>query len=501
MFTIYRSIVIDHLEAKTDGRNAQVVYVYCNYKEQSEQTAMNLVKSLLRQLVEKEKTISPRICGLYDKFIKSQKRPSIEEWTEILLAEVSILDIAYIVIDAFDEYSEVNRTRTELLQALRMIVKDPRVQLLITARPMTVVDIDLDRTRSLRILAHPEDMKLYLESQIDREERLSRIIQRDPGLRGCIVDTIVSKANGMFLAAELHLASLASKNSLSKVHKSLETIPEDLDGVYDEAMLRIEAQNRDDLQLAESILSWITYAYRPLKLIELCHALAVEPEEDTLDPENMPDILTLVDICAGLVTIDESSGVIRLVHFTTQDYFQRLRITRFPQAQTYITKICLAYLLIKEFEDGCSLSEPELIARAKRFPFLTYAASFWARHMRSAEKGGLIDKDVREMALNLLKSKHPFANAYQADYWEKKETFQLPSSYRSCPATLRHCAWFDMDSSGAYQGLTGRKRHWPTWSFGIGNCGRIQQRSCYPRPSQLRSTGPPYKHFRPDSFV
>lgn len=142
----------------------------------------------------------------------------------------------------------------------------------------------------------------------------------------------------------------------------------------------------------------------------------------------MPDILTLVDICAGLVTIDESSGVIRLVHFTTQDYFQRLRITRFPQAQTYITKICLAYLLIKEFEDGCSLSEPELIARAKRFPFLTYAASFWARHMRSAEKGGLIDKDVREMALNLLKSKHPFANAYQADYWEKRRRFssQVP---------------------------------------------------------------------------
>lgn len=109
----------------------------------------------------------------------------------------------------------------------------------------------------------------------------------------------------MFLAAELHLASLASKNSLSKVRKSLEMIPEDLDGVYDEAMLRIEAQNKGDLQLAESILSWITYGYRPLKLIELCHTLAVEPEEDTLDPENIPDTLTLVDICAELVTIGQ----------------------------------------------------------------------------------------------------------------------------------------------------------------------------------------------------
>lgn len=136
--------------------------------------------------------------------------------------------------------------------------------------------------------------------------------------------------------------------------------------------------------------------------------------------------------------------MIRLVHFTTQDYFQRLRITRFPQAQTYITKICLAYLLIKESEDGCSPSEPELIARAKRFPFLTYAASFWARHMRSAEEGGLIDKDVREMALDLLESKHPFANAYQADYWKRRRRFSSQVPIAAVPlqfAIARGLTW------------------------------------------------------------
>jgi hypothetical protein len=31
----------------------------------------------------------------------------------------------------------------------------------------------------------------------------------------------------------------------------------------------------------------------------------------------------MVSVCAGLVTIDEESNIIRLVHHTTQEYFER----------------------------------------------------------------------------------------------------------------------------------------------------------------------------------
>ncbi len=55
---------------------------------------------------------------------------------------------------------------------------------------------------------------------------------------------------------------------------------------------------------------------------ELQYAIAVEIGESELDEENLPDIEDIISVCAGLVTIDEQSGVIRLVHYTTQEYFE-----------------------------------------------------------------------------------------------------------------------------------------------------------------------------------
>jgi hypothetical protein len=105
---------------------------------------------------------------------------------------------------------------------------------------------------------------------------------------------------------------------LSKGSKSL-------DEAYDEAIKRVEAQLPEDSGLAKKVLSWITYAQRPLITGELCHALAVGPGEEDLDKENVPDVEDIVSVCAGLITVDEESNIIRLVHYTTQEYFERIR--------------------------------------------------------------------------------------------------------------------------------------------------------------------------------
>ena len=85
-------------------------------------------------------------------------------------------------------------------------------------------------------------------------------------------------------------------------------------------MERIEGQVIHQNELAKQVLSWITCAKRPLTTAELQHALAVEVDEAELDEENVPQIEDMVSVCAGLVTIDEESDIIRLVHYTTQDY-------------------------------------------------------------------------------------------------------------------------------------------------------------------------------------
>ena len=132
---------------------------------------------------------------------------------------------------------------------------------------------------------------------------------------------------------------------------------------YKDAIERIEGQLADEEKLAKQVFSWITYAKRPLTTSELEHAFAIELEESQLDTENLCRVEDMVSICAGLVTIDEESEIIRLVHYTTQEYFERTQSHWFPDAQTNITKTCVTYLLFKEFESGICQNDKEFEKR------------------------------------------------------------------------------------------------------------------------------------------
>src|SRR5271154_1396769 len=147
---------------------------------------------------------------------------------------------------------------------------------------------------------------------------------------------------------------------------------------YEQTMERINGQKPGLKELAKQVLSWITCAKRPLTTLELQHALAVEIGEHELDKENFPQIPDLVSACAGLVTVDEESNIIRLVHYTTQEYFERTRSTLFPNAQKDIGRRCLTYLTYDVFSAGPCHSDQKFESRLQKFRLLKYAACYWA---------------------------------------------------------------------------------------------------------------------------
>lgn len=108
-----------------------------------------------------------------------------------------------------------------------------------------------------------------------------------------------------------------------------------------------------------------------------------ESDEDTLDEEGFSDEETLLDVCAGLITIDQKSSVVRLVHFTAQEYFQKSRETIFPDGEKLIAKACLRYLSLPIFQDVVPsdfvLSE---VANSVGWKggLLEYASKSWAMH-------------------------------------------------------------------------------------------------------------------------
>ena len=178
--------------------------------------------------------------------------------------------------------------------------------------------------------------------------------------------------------------SLAQKPTVGHVKRALQSLPMGLDETYKQALIRIQNQGKDSQELAKKVLSWVVHAKRILSTSEFQHAITVEFGQPELDEQFVPDIATIGSICAGLVTIDTQSDVVRLVHYTTQEYLERKAKIWFPKVETYIAMSCVTYLSFKTFESGFCQSDEEFEERLRLNPLYDYAARNWGHHARTA---------------------------------------------------------------------------------------------------------------------
>lgn len=153
---------------------------------------------------------------------------------------------------------------------------------------------------------------------------------------------------------------------------------------YKQGMERSGGQSDDIRSLAKRTLTWITRAKRPLSITEIQHALAIREHMTEFDSGDMPDVKALESACAGLVTTDEKSGNIRLVHHSTQEFLQQSQEKWFLEGESYITKICLTYLSFSTFDGALCRTAKELEDRLKFNPFYGYAACNWGHHARES---------------------------------------------------------------------------------------------------------------------
>jgi hypothetical protein len=91
-------------------------------------------------------------------------------------------------------------------------------------------------------------------------------------------------------------------------------------------------------------------------------------------------------ICAGLVVADEKSDIVRLVHDTTQEYFEWVSL--FSNAKTDITIACVTYLSFNKFNTRPCQTDADLAKRISQNPLYDYAAQDWGYHARAASWPG-----------------------------------------------------------------------------------------------------------------
>ncbi|KFY05410.1 hypothetical protein V491_09146, partial [Pseudogymnoascus sp. VKM F-3775] len=397
--TMITSIVIDHLYAKykTDP-SIGIAYLYCNFRRQDEQKPVDLLASLLKRLVQGLHTLPNSMKNFYERHQREKTHPSFKEILDELQSIIAGFSTTFIIIDALDECKVSDGDQTKFISEILRLQTNTRTNLLVTSRFIPHITEKFQEGASLEIRATDEDVWRYLDEHLSH---LPPFAHRNSDLQELIKTRIVKAVDGMFLLAQLHLESLIGKRSPKAIKNALEKLPTGsgaYDKAYKEAMERIEGQIEDSRDLAKQALGWITCSKRPLSTLELQHALAVEIGQPSLDEENLPEIEDIVSVCAGLVTVDEESKIIRLVHYTTQEYFERTWTSWFPNAQEDIAKTCVTYLLFTTFNTGFCGTPEEFEERLMLNPLYEYASQNWACYTTVGSTA------VEELVLNFFQN-------------------------------------------------------------------------------------------------
>jgi hypothetical protein len=200
---------VDELQPQLRDVNVAVLYIFCDYQDRTRHTDENLFASLVKQSIMQQRTptISSEAKALYSKCNDGQTSPSLEQYLDLLATSIGSFKRTFVVVDGLDELisseGQISNPQipflTILIQLQRRLPKRCAFDLFITSRKIRSIEQQLPRSVGLEIVAHEEDIRLYLRSQIFdiQKFRFAKDVQADHSLADKIVKTLVSKAQGM----------------------------------------------------------------------------------------------------------------------------------------------------------------------------------------------------------------------------------------------------------------------------------------------------------------
>ncbi|CAJ0538785.1 Ff.00g067260.m01.CDS01 [Fusarium sp. VM40] len=396
--TILTSIVVDNLISNfRHNSTIGIAYIYCNFRRVDDQATQKLLGSLLKQLAAGLPDLPIELKRLYTNHQPGRTRPSPQEILSALGSVAARFSRVFVVIDALDE---TGNEREDFLTELSRLQQQNHINLFTTSRhdsKITNENEELFRNLTkLEIVAAPDDLQAYVRANL---KWLPPNIRNGTTLPQDIVAGIAESVDGMFLLARIYLNLLSFKISVTEIRNQLEAFQQcgkrrgtgnagtPLADAYKQTMERINGQQPEHTILAKKVLLWIAFARRELKVIELQHALATGNEPQVVHDQDLPFVEKMVAVCAGLITIDEKTNVIRLVHFTTQEYINQQPDQLLPMTEQYITRTCLNYISLSGLRilDGDPLSGmTDFLKQVKYHPFYNYAAQNWGHHARDS---------------------------------------------------------------------------------------------------------------------
>ncbi|KAH6915538.1 hypothetical protein BKA70DRAFT_1557799 [Coprinopsis sp. MPI-PUGE-AT-0042] len=377
--TVLSSIIIRYLERleEVSGSHTCVAFIYLRYSEPL--SIRDILESLVKQFVERHTDLAPIVRGLYAKHKHERTRPSQHDLMDVLRAFIKCGKTPFFVIDALDEMG--GEDRPILLSLLASL----DANLFITSRPLETLQRQFPEARIFNIAARPSDLDLHIREFLRHSPDVLALL-KGTNFKERIVEAVHRKSGGMFLHAKLQLEALRNCVSSLDLEETLDGFPTDIEAIYMKTWERILAQRPKHSNLAKLVLLWITHAHGEMTIDALRRAVATSPDTYDFEPKRMVPEALLLSVCCGLVSVDEKTKLVRLIHYTTRDAILPRLLELYPTPHTTLAHICIAYLTKCGFQNYTQEA-----AAGNRYrdsttllgsdALLAYAYHSWAHHL------------------------------------------------------------------------------------------------------------------------
>ncbi|KAF7557478.1 hypothetical protein G7Z17_g720 [Cylindrodendrum hubeiense] len=202
--TIITAIVIDYLQSSfQNSKNTGIAYIYCNYQQQDEQKAEDLLSSLLKQLAQGQASLPAKVKDLYDRHQKNGTKPAFDEISTTLNYVVALYSRVFIIVDALDECHTSDGSRTRFLKEIVKLQHNSRANIFTTSRFNDEIASFFNGSLSQRIFAADKDILTYLNNRISLQTLENSEIMDDE-TQSMINAKVLKAADGM---TGLHLAA------------------------------------------------------------------------------------------------------------------------------------------------------------------------------------------------------------------------------------------------------------------------------------------------------
>ncbi|UPK96500.1 hypothetical protein LCI18_007435 [Fusarium solani-melongenae] len=396
--------------------DATVIWFFCDNKVASRNTAVNILRGLIIQLIFKHNQLISRITPTWKiqgaNLFQDNSFETLWRTFEDMLEALRDHEVCC-VLDALDECDEPSLSSL-IFKVQSLFEPDEKpaqvhsLKVIVTSREQPeCLPATLSAFPHITLGLLEDDIQLYISDQISHLARIK-------GIEGLpiyqyIESTFRKRAGGTFLWVSFMVRDLEHK-TVKEIEHALTQLPRDLPEVYERILSKIHPASKTTVA---NMLTWLLFTSRPLTVVELCEAIQIEPtsyltkEQVCLDyiqscghllqvstgrPPNGVDyrvnrLPPLIPVNTRMTELNsEQSGTslyVSFVHQSAKDFLRShssglaaLNGSMDPKK----THAQITNRLVSLLEMDRSFSP--LFDAVKELPLLPYAVFNWSYHMR-----------------------------------------------------------------------------------------------------------------------